>query len=853
MLIPRRVAVRHCRSAAKRPLPPERRGAASRAPLAIAVVVAACSEAGAPPSSAWPRADVEVRVDDLGISHVYAESDEDALFGEGYAQAADRLLQMELSRRQALGALAEVLGTASVKSDVGARAFGFGALGEADAALTARERPADARLVEAWCAGVNRRLAEIRAGTVPPPYGFGKAELDFVPAPWTPAHAYAIGKLLGFGLSESLTSEILATAILRLAPEAAARLPLVLPAYDAFTLGGPGSSTGARPPPVQAIAPGVKSAGSLGPIRFLDFGALSNNWAIDAAHSADGHPLLCGDPHQPLTSPARFWPVHVSSAGGGGTLDVEGFVFPGTPAIELGHNARVGWTATTNFADVMDLWSVNHTADNASIVLADGPHAVAPRSETIHVKGGADVIQTIEEVPGYGVIIPEQVLPLPSSFLIDGDAILFRWTGFEPTRELSGYLAIDRARSVDELEEAVGLLQVGAVNVVGADAAHITYDVHATVPDRGNPGTHAMPWRVLEGTDAASFWTGATLGPDRLPHWRDPARGYLVTANDDPWGFTADGNVENDPFYYGAFYANGTRAWWIEQSISAMLASGKATRAGMEALQDDVHSPFADAILPKLADAIAAVGTEPALAPYRSRDDLSGLAAALGAWDRRFAREEGEPVAFAALEWFAAKRVFDGPLPEVLFDAIASKSPPYLLGQLRNVLDGRFDDAASFVPAGGIHLLLLASLDDAASWLTSRFGTTDTTRFAWKDVNLAAFTNLYGGRMNPPPVAVDGANDTIKVAEAPFFGSGQPLRTTSAQEVSVYRMVLGFGDDGVPQATIAIARGVSGDPASPHFGDLEASWVDGAHVPLAFTRAEVVSRTASRSVLHPAP
>ena len=122
-----------------------RRAAAFTSSIAIAV---ACS-ATEPSAAVWPRAPVELRVDDMGITHVYGASDEDALFGAGYAQARDRLFQMELVRRQALGTLAEVLGASSVKADVGARGFGFGRLGEANAERTARERPDDARLIEA--------------------------------------------------------------------------------------------------------------------------------------------------------------------------------------------------------------------------------------------------------------------------------------------------------------------------------------------------------------------------------------------------------------------------------------------------------------------------------------------------------------------------------------------------------------------------------------------------------------------------------------------------------------------------------------------------------------------------------
>ena len=67
----------------------------------------------------------------------------------------------------------------------------------------------------------------------------------------------------------------------------------------------------------------------------------SNNWAVDAARSSNGRPLLAGDPHQALTSPTRLWPLHMSSAEGGGSLDVIGFAFVGTPTVQLPPGAVV--------------------------------------------------------------------------------------------------------------------------------------------------------------------------------------------------------------------------------------------------------------------------------------------------------------------------------------------------------------------------------------------------------------------------------------------------------------------------------------------------------------------------------
>ena len=52
---------------------------------------------------------VEIIRDSVGINHIYAKSQHDLFFTQGYAAAKDRLFQFEIWRRQANGTLAEIL------------------------------------------------------------------------------------------------------------------------------------------------------------------------------------------------------------------------------------------------------------------------------------------------------------------------------------------------------------------------------------------------------------------------------------------------------------------------------------------------------------------------------------------------------------------------------------------------------------------------------------------------------------------------------------------------------------------------------------------------------------------------
>ncbi len=120
---------------------------------------------------------VEVLRDRFGVPQVFAESEWDLFFAQGYVHAQDRFFQMELGRRAGHGRLSELLGENALELDRLSRTVGFGRI--ACASVEDGESEALGTL-EAYSAGVNACLA-----TEPRP-----PELRFLrhrPEPWTPA------------------------------------------------------------------------------------------------------------------------------------------------------------------------------------------------------------------------------------------------------------------------------------------------------------------------------------------------------------------------------------------------------------------------------------------------------------------------------------------------------------------------------------------------------------------------------------------------------------------------------------------------------------------------------------------
>jgi penicillin amidase len=126
--------------------------------------------------------------DTWGIPHVRGGTFQDAFAGLGFAQAQDRLWQMEALLRRGTGRYAEWLGTRAVAGDVIARQLNGEAASRRDYALLGDEAQA---MLKAYARGVNAFIALRRW---PVEYKI----LGCEPASWEPWHSIAVMRQIGF-------------------------------------------------------------------------------------------------------------------------------------------------------------------------------------------------------------------------------------------------------------------------------------------------------------------------------------------------------------------------------------------------------------------------------------------------------------------------------------------------------------------------------------------------------------------------------------------------------------------------------------------------------------------------------
>ncbi|MGH8629209.1 MAG: penicillin acylase family protein, partial [Burkholderiales bacterium] len=187
---------------------------------------AALSQTSGEISVAGLERPVEILRDTWGVAHIYAKSQHDLFFAQGFVAAQDRLWQLDIWRRQAEGKLAEVLGPSAVERDRVARLLRF----RGDWNAEWRSYSPDTReSVTAFTDGINAYIAQVTSsGKLPIEFQL----LNIKPEAWTPE--VCVSRMAAYSMTGNASNEILrADAVQRLGVELANKL---LPADPPHTI-----------------------------------------------------------------------------------------------------------------------------------------------------------------------------------------------------------------------------------------------------------------------------------------------------------------------------------------------------------------------------------------------------------------------------------------------------------------------------------------------------------------------------------------------------------------------------------------------------------------------------------------
>ena len=741
-------------------------------------------------------ADVVVHRDEWGVPHIRAAHERDAHFALGFVHAQDRLFQMDLTRRRAVGRSAEWLGAEAADADVLCRRLGMAAACRRD--LDALGPDARAML-DAYAAGVN---AFLRSGApLPAEYALLAAEAEA----WEPWHSIAVMRRLGLLMGSVWFKLWRILALPVVGAGNAAKLRYDDGGGDLLCI-PPGAAAARWQADLAALRPAVAALlAAMGPD---ETGGGSNNWALAPSRTATGRPILAGDPHRVFEIPGMYAQHHLACD----AWDAIGLTVPGVPGFpHFMHNGQVACCVTHAFVDLHDLFLEQFDAAGAATRQGDGWTPVRTRVETVAVRGAAPRIVTVVETRHGPVVAGD-----PAS----GAALALRSVQFADTDlSFDSLPRMLRAGSVPALFEATRGWGLIDHNLVAADVAgRIGHQLRALVPRR----PRANGWLAVPGWTGEGDWQGYIAHED-MPRTINPPGGVIVTANN---RVVADGD--------GDYLCTDCHPPYRAQRIAALIDGLPPFRvADAAAVHGDTLSPNAALFQARLA-----------ALPGPSDPAQAALRQALLDWDGRM-----DAGLTAAGRYNALRRAMTAILAarSGLAGAAAhswSAVPPGVspVGQLWWTLPAllRADDTALLDGWQWRDVLAAALAQVAAEPSPPSWGEAHRPRLSHP---LSACFPAAAALLDPPSRPVGGDGDTVMaVGLAPAAG---PAGTYGA----LCRYVFDVGD--WENSRWAVFAGASGHPGSPHYADQNALWSACQMAPMRYAWPGIAAGAAATQRLLP--
>lgn len=768
---------------------------------------------------------VDVYRDEAGVPHIFASSEHDLFFAQGYIHAQDRFWQMDFQRHVGAGRLSEMLGSSTVDTDVFLRTVGWERVAREELDLLDEQSKAT---LQAYADGVNAYLADHQGTKLSLEYLFlGLLNPGYEPAPWEPLNTLTWAKAMAWDLRDNMDEEIKRSILLsslpveriaELYPEYPEDKPVILPDFElddaaiiAELQSKPGLVEGLQPLLAKVLSDLTTVDGWLGGDPAMELG--SNSWVVSGALSASGAPLFSNDPHLSTGIPSLWYQVglHCQPVSADCAYESAGVSFVGAPGVVIGHNAQIAWGFTNVGADVMDLYILHINPDNPNQYEMNGHWVdMLVIAEEIQI-GSKETMSLPVRISEFGPVISgafgdladfDQTsgLDLPEDY-----AIALRWTALEPGRTFQSILKMNRAQNFEEFREAARDFVAPSQNLLYADVdGNIGYQMPGHIPVRAfSDGRYPAP-----GWTDQFHWQGYILF-DHLPYGYNPESGYIVTANNAIIG-------PDYPYHIADTWDYGYRAERIEDLI--LTAPGPIDSAYYQTMLKDSINLGALDILPSLegldfGDARTA-----------------GLRDTLLAWDGDQHRDSSEALLFNYFWRQLLADIFHDELPEDYWPS--GSSPAYIT--VRNLLADPSNPWWDNVATEAVETsadILTGAFETAVADITAAHGA-EPSGWVWGSEHTMTFEHevmsnfpLIDKLFNRGPFAVHGGSSIVNANN--WSAANDSFAVTSLpSKRSIFD--LSNWDNALQIHT----TGQSGHANAPHYIDMAQPWADGEFNPL---------------------
>lgn len=489
---------------------------------------------------------------DYGIPHITTESEQDLYFMLGYAQAEDRLWQMDYYRRLAKGELSEIFGEKELYYDKFIRAFDLKSL---SLKIERNLGPESRIILKSFSDGVN---FFIKQNLKKLPVEFSALKYD--PYKWEPSDCIAIYKLFSLKNSPGFTNDLILGEIsnifgyekaLSLIGEYPKDAPLVYEVntyikaadttkIDSIKINNTISKTNVIKPKLHTkldFDDFYDNLNSILPKITLGSGSIgSNAWAVISNKGKNNYAVLANDPHLELSNPPQFYQAKLTCD----NYNLTGLVLCGTPIMLIGRNDNISWGITNSMADDFDYFIENIDPKNNDFYLNTDSSSVRFKYivDTIYIKNQSIYTYYKRYTNNSAVIsdyhsntkIPSNIKPKNNSNsknYYEKNCITYNWSGNTNYDDIENYYNLSKSKEWSTFLKFARKIYSPSLNYIYSDKkGNIGQVTGGYIPIRNNTINSSFPLN----RNSYNKWL-SYLKAEELPYVLNPDKKYIASAN----------------------------------------------------------------------------------------------------------------------------------------------------------------------------------------------------------------------------------------------------------------------------------------------------------------------------------
>lgn len=657
----------------------------SAAVLATLAVVASLSVAVAPSGAHTATSPGEtvgsgvetatIARDAYGVPTITAKAMPGVWFGAGYAQAEDRLAQLELVRRTVEGTLAQLAGSSYLAQDEDVRTF-FYTPAELSAQEAALPKITRAELGE-FSAGINAYEAKAFASPASEkafvPYEFFilgdllGTKGPYRPAPWRPIDTVAVGdylarefgggggsELQNLGFVRYLTAELTKKGDKKAATDAQAifndtrwindpNAPTTVPSTAKLVSLETAGLSGRTASDLAGTADSLRMLESVSTravltaasalqhdrqtilrtgisLKVLSHGG-SNAVVVSPRRSLDHHALLWGAPQEGFGTPSVDGEEYLHGPG----YDAGGMYITGEPFLLIGRNNKISWTTTSE--ELVDqriyVEKVHYTTTPPTYLWKGHWVPMVAIPETIAVQG---------EAPQSFIVYRTNDGPVFSMDRTGGTAFSMRFASWgREGGSLTGFSQLGGDTNLSQFEHSMSLVTTLHNFLYADQKGNIAFFGDGLVPIE--PPAGKLDPRLPALGDGSQQWLGYVPFA-KMPRSVNPAQGFLDNWNTKP-SATQYYQQNSGDEYWGTIFRSSTIAQLLQKSTKVDIAYLEGIEHVIGTIDNgDNTRPAAPYFIPDIVAAYhLLVARHAAIVNPATHPDLKKAIATLAVWN----------------------------------------------------------------------------------------------------------------------------------------------------------------------------------------------------------------------------